>query len=176
MPIRCLSQCHLQVGPLHMKKQVGAIRRKIAKPGPGIHLSVQVIPRLFHRCAWFLAVQCTKEGQSNIQKVPSHVVFLTEDMEEPGEVSSFKDTQGRYLAFIEWEGLVSQPVKACIPSNIRHLEHSLVHVWLMSSTAPSQRSICIWQLYTSWFLHIQNTRSTNTSVSSQSTRTTLFPH
>ena len=28
----------------------------------------------------------------------------TEDMEEPGEESSFKDTQGRYLAFIEWEG------------------------------------------------------------------------
>ena len=176
MPISCLSQCHLQVGPLHMKKQVGAIRRKIAKPGPGIHVSVQVIPRLFHRRAWFLAVQCTKEGQSNIQKVPSHVVFLTEFMEEPGEVSSFKDTQGRYLAFIEWEGLVSQPVKARIPSNRRHLEHSLVHVWLMSSTAPSQRSICIWQLSTSWFLHIQNTRSTNTSVSSQSTRTTLFSH
>ena len=50
-----------------------------------------------------------------------------------------------------------------------------MHVWLMLNTAPSQRSICIWHLSTSWFLHIQNTRSTNTSVSSQSTRPTFFP-
>ena len=85
-------------GALHMKKQVGAIRRKIAKHGPGLRLCVQVIPRIFHGCVWFLAEQCTKEGQSNLQKVPSHGVFL------PGEVSSVKDTQGRYLAFIEWEG------------------------------------------------------------------------
>ena len=44
-----------------MKKQVGAIRRKIAKTGPGLRLCVHVIPRLFHECAWFLTVQCTKE-------------------------------------------------------------------------------------------------------------------
>ena len=83
MLISCLPQCHLQVGALHVKKQVGAIRRKIARPG--LRLRVQVIPRIFHRCAWFLAVQCTKEGQSNLQKVPSHGVFLLEDMEENGE-------------------------------------------------------------------------------------------
>ena len=33
-----------------------------------------------------------------------HGVFLPEDMEETGEVSSFKDSQCRYLAFVEWEG------------------------------------------------------------------------
>ena len=104
MLISCLPQCHLQVGALHMKKQVGAIRRKIAKPGPGLRLYVQGIPRIFHGGALFLAIQCTKEGQTNLQKVPSHGVFLPEDMEETGEVSSFNDTQGRYLAFIEWEG------------------------------------------------------------------------
>ena len=85
MLISCLPQCHLQVGALHMKKQVGAIRRKIAKPGPGLRLCVQGIPRIFHGSALFLAVQCTKEGQTNLQKVPSHGVFLPEDMEETGE-------------------------------------------------------------------------------------------
>ena len=52
---------------------------------PGLRLCLQVIPRIFHGCALFLAVQCTKEGQSNLQKVPSHGVFLPEDMEETGE-------------------------------------------------------------------------------------------
>ena len=101
MLISCLPQCHLQVGALHMKKQVGAIRRKIAKPGPGLRLCVQGIPRIFHGCALFLAVQCTKEGQTNLQKVPSHGVFLPEDMEETGEGSSM--TLGADT-FIEWEG------------------------------------------------------------------------
>ena len=83
MLISCLPQCHLQLGELHVKRQVGAIRRKIAKPG--LRLCLQVIPRIFHGCALFLALQCTKEGQSNLQKVPSHGVFLPEDMEETGE-------------------------------------------------------------------------------------------
>ena len=52
---------------------------------PGLRLCLQVIPRIIHGCALFLAVQCTKEGQSNLQKVPSHGVFLPEDMEETGE-------------------------------------------------------------------------------------------
>ena len=54
---------------------------------PGLRLCLQVIPRIFHGCALFLAVQCTKEGQSNLQKVPSHGVFLLEDMEENGETA-----------------------------------------------------------------------------------------
>ena len=55
--ISCLSQCHLQVGWLHVKKQVGtSIRRKIAKPEHGLRLCVQVISRFFHGCVWFLAV------------------------------------------------------------------------------------------------------------------------
>ena len=91
-------------GPLHMKKQVGAIRRKIAKPGPDLRLCVQVIPRPYHGCARFLAYSAQKNGSPTPQKAPLHVVFLPEDMEETGEVSSFKDTQGRYLAFVEWGG------------------------------------------------------------------------
>ena len=81
-----------------MKKQVGAIRRKIAKPGPGLRLRVQVITRIFHGCALFLAVQCTKEGQSNLQKVPSHGVFLLEDMEENGE--TVFDTESIFLRIL----------------------------------------------------------------------------
>ena len=33
---------------------------------PGLRLCLQVIPRIFHGCALFLAVQRTKEGQSNL--------------------------------------------------------------------------------------------------------------
>ena len=79
-----------------MKKQVGAIRRKIAKPG--LCLCLQAIPRIFHGCALFLAVHCTKEGQSNLQKVPSHGVFLLEDMEENGE--TVFDTESIFLRIL----------------------------------------------------------------------------
>ena len=65
---------------------------------PGLHLCLQVIPRIFHGCALFLAVQCTKEGQSNIQKVPSHGVFLPEDMEETGE--SVFDSESIFLRIL----------------------------------------------------------------------------
>ena len=99
MLISCLPQCHLQVGALHVKKQVGAIRRKIAKPGPGLRLCLQVITRISHGCALFLAVQCTIEGQSNLQKVPSHGVFLLEDMEENAGESVF-DTESIFLRIL----------------------------------------------------------------------------
>ena len=56
--ISCLPQCHLEVGPLRMKKQVGAIQRKIEKPRHDLRICVQIIPRLFHGCTLFLAVQC----------------------------------------------------------------------------------------------------------------------
>ena len=65
---------------------------------PGLRLCLQVIPRIFHGCALFLAVQCTKEGQSNLQKVPSHGVFLPEDMEETGE--TVFDTESIFLRIL----------------------------------------------------------------------------
>ena len=100
---------------------------------------------------------------------------LPRTWKSPGKYPASRTLRADTLPLLNGKDVVSQPVKACIPSNRRHLEHSLVHVWLMSCTAPAQRTICIWHLSTSWFLHIQNTRSTNTSVSPQNTRTTFFP-
>ena len=111
--ISCPPQCHLQMGALHMKKQVGAIRRKIAKPGPGLRLCVQGIPRIFHGGALFLAVQCTKEGQTNLQKVPSHGVFLPEDM-RPGKSPASMTLRADTLPLLNGKDVVSRPVKACL--------------------------------------------------------------
>ena len=71
---------------------------KYCEAWPGLRLCLQVITRIFHGCALFLAVQCTKEGQSNLQKVPSHGVFLLEDMEENGE--TVFDTESIFLRIL----------------------------------------------------------------------------
>ena len=142
MLISCLPQCHLQVCPLHTKEQVGAIPRKIAKPGPGLHLCVHVIPRLFHGCAWFLSVQCTQERMT-VQPLEGPIAWRLpprghgrdRGIKYPASRTLSADT----LQLSNGKDVVTQPVKACIPSNLMHLEPSVVRVWLMMSTAPSQR-------------------------------------
>ena len=94
---------------------------------PGLRLCLQVIPRIFHECALFLAVQCTKEGQSNLQKVPSHGVFLPEDMEETGE--TVFDTESIFLRILmvgqQWH---LQCRRASLINCVQYLQ-----LWLMSS-------------------------------------------
>ena len=96
---------------------------------PGLRLCLQVIPRIFHGCALFLAVQCTKEGQSNLQKGPSHGVFLPEDMEETGE--TVFDTESIFLRIL----MVGQQRHLQLAPSFSYQYYCVqyLQLWLMSS-------------------------------------------
>ena len=96
---------------------------------PGLRLCLQVIPRIFHGCALFLAVQCTTEGQSNLQKGPSHGVFLPEDMEETGE--TVFDTESIFLRIL----MVGQQRHLQLAPSFSYQYYCVqyLQLWLMSS-------------------------------------------
>ena len=167
MLISCLPQCHLQGARCTRRSRLALFGGRLRSLG----LAFVFVYRLYLASSMgvsgFWPYSAQKKGSPTSRR--SHRMASS----SPGKSPASRTLRADTLPLLNGKDVVSQPVKACIPSNWGHLEPSLVHVWLMSSTVPSQRSICIW--YTSWFLHSQNTRSTNTSVSSQSTRTTLFP-
>ena len=139
MLISCLPQCHQQVGALHMKKQVVAIRRKIAKPGPGLRLCVQGIPRIFHGVPCFWPYSAQKKDRPISRRAHRMASSSPRIWKRPGKSPASMTLRADTLPLLNGKDVVSQPVKACIPSNWRHLEPSLMHVWLMSGTVPSQR-------------------------------------
>ena len=54
-------QHHLQVVPLVMQKEIGAVCWEILKFGLSLLPRVLSVPNLIHGCAWFLDEECTKE-------------------------------------------------------------------------------------------------------------------
>ena len=104
MPITCLLQCHLQVGPLHMKKPVGAIRRKIAKPGPGISVFCTSYTSSH---PWVCLVSGrTVHNRRTFQPTESPIAWRVPSRghERARGRPNLQGTQGRYLIFVEWEG------------------------------------------------------------------------
>ena len=87
-------------------------------------------------------LQCTEERQCNIRRSHCMASSSPRTWKSPGKYPASRTLRADTLPLLNEKDVVSQPVKACIPSNWRHLEPSLVHVWLMSSSAPSASGTC----------------------------------
>ena len=118
MLISCLPQCHLQVGPLHVKKQVGtSIRRKISKPGMVFVFVYRLYLASSMGVSGFWPYSAQKNDSPTSRRPHCMASSSPRTWKRPGKYPASRTLKADTLPLLNVKDVVSQPVKACMPSN-----------------------------------------------------------